>query len=302
MIEETQLDKRFSYVNFSSYYYSEYMPRFKSLSPETESDSEIFDMMVKNIYEEGISSSKYRFACFGRFQDSFPQESWSYFKEPIAEDIKLYLVINTNMLETRTFGQWCWMTRDELVSHINLVKTLFDGFEVLIEPDLRENFMCLKFIFEKGKISQYKIRFLLTWMRYSYEFASSMAMRDAYLISEMYPEMSIFNLMQATVKFSLNQGVLEDQTICPGGGFLDSDVLINNLDNPTTKQLEDLYPPVPSWIYSRGRDINVKSNQYQSINWWMDEDTFKEIRLPIHIKNIESITKYCKENEPKKSN
>lgn len=298
MVEESLLLNEFSYINFSSYYYSPVIAkRF------AESDDEIFRIIVESVIENKLNS-RYRYPCFGRLLSDIYKDEDNYEggvdNELISEDIDLYLVINTKKEETRRYGQWCWMGIEELKSHINQIKSLFDGFDVTIEPELRRGFICIKFLFKGKEISTLRMLYLLTWMRYSYEFASSMVMRDAYLIkSEIRPDLSIFNIMQATVKYLLRVGgILGDQTICPNGGFQSDKELRMKLFNEWADSLSDLYT-IPNLAYTHSKDSKLER---ESINWWLDKDTFLNTRLPIHLENIETLTKYYKENEQRKSN
>lgn len=298
MVEESLLLNEFSYINFSSYYYSPVITRRFA-----ESDDEIFRIIVESVIENKLNS-RYRYPCFGRLLSDIYKDDDNYEggvdNELISEDIDLYLVINTKKEETRRYGQWCWMGIEELKSHINQVKSLFDGFDVTIEPELRQGFICIKFLFKGKEISTLRMLFLLTWMRYSYEFASSMVMRDAYLIkSEIRPDLSIFNIMQATIKYLLQVGgILGDQTISPKGGFQSDETLIRKLFNEWADSLSDLYT-IPNLVYAHSKDSKLER---ESINWWLDKDTFLNTRLPIHLENIETLTKYYKENEQRKSN
>lgn len=298
MVEESLLLNEFSYINFSSYYYSSVI--FNCIA---KSDDEIFRIIVENVIENKIHS-RYRFPCFGRLLRDLYKDDDNYEggvdNELIPEDVDLYLVINTKKEETRRYGQWCWMGIEELKSHINQVKSLFDGFDVTIEPELRQGFICIKFLFRGKEISTLRMLYLLTWMRYSYEFASSMAMRDAYLIkSEIRPDLSIFNIMQATVKYLLYVGgILGDQTICPKGVFQSDETLRKKLLSNWIDCLSELYA-TPNLAYTHSKDSKLER---ESINWWLDKDTFLNTRLPIHLENIEILTKYYKENEQRESN
>lgn len=304
MLDESQLRREFSYSGFNSYYSSKSVSEVKQL-PFYGGDKE-FDTIISTIKER--PSGRYCYPCFGRFQSAAREllirETPHGDNEKLRHEETLYIVINTNIQEAVDYHQYCWMTVEELVNHINIVKSLFDGFEFSVLKDEKNNFMKVKFLF-KEDITLFNIRFLLTWMRYSYEWAISMATMDAYRIfkhPEYMPELakeSIFNLVEITDKLTYPH-VLHDQVISPTGIPMEFELLksrISQCENYSCR-LNGIYDKVesPSRDFRHlssdtcdSNRLNIPTKTYTSLSWWEDEESFVKDRLPIYKEILQTL-------------
>lgn len=307
MINDSQLKSEFSNTGFRSIYSCAILG--ESLGYTFYGNDKEFNTIIESV--KNNPDGRYCFPCFGRFQNVVKQTSLVYNEQNldscvISKNIELYVVINTDKSMCRNYCQYCWMTVEELINHINIVKSLFDGFEFSVIKDSNTNFMKVKFLFKKGQITLFKIRFLLTWMRYSYEWAISMATMDAYRIlrnPEYLPMLSkenIFNLVEITNKL-VYPYVLSDQVICRKGipmAFSSFKKNVNKEENFSLNEhiytvnhrvnsLDDfLHLSADSGDNKRYAEINWKV--YTSIAWWEDEDTFAQVRIPLYQKILET--------------
>lgn len=323
MIADSQLQSEFSYGNFSSIYSSE------AISTQSRHDKFFggereFDKLIQDNLQENC---RYRFPCFGKFQeslkdycmDSHENELFEeYQRSTLNKDVELYIVINTSrdLNKFRYIGHYCWMSVEELIDHINAVKSLFENFEFSVMKDDDRDFMKVKFLFKKDEITLFKIRFLLTWMRYSYEWAISMATLDAYRLlrhPEYIPELkneNIFNLVEITNKLVYGH-ILQDQVICSSGCPLEFEQFKARVNKATNSSLnEDIYKKcgcvnnfgyysVDAYFAQRNGLKHIERKKLFSLNWWLDEESFVEERLPKYI-NILNILKNVYKYEPAK--
>lgn len=318
MIEDSLLNCEFQCLNFSSYYIDSNIAidsgrEFRGGSEE-DFNTLISDVLAKDIH------FPFRFPCFGKFQDSLKMHKLIDSDGELSENHILCIVINTRKENTQPLGQYCWMSVEELINHINVVKLLFDGFEFTVKEDKEKGFMKVKFLFKGGEITYFKIRFLLTWMRYSYEWAISMATRDAYILlnnPKYMPELEkedIFNLIQITDKFILLY-ILGDQVIDRTGVPMDFTRFKERVNNPTNMRLNnDIYirhinissypsnsPEVVAYKIKDSSPVfkAIPLNHIMSIAWWEDLDSFEQVRLP-RYKYILEYLKKLYEYEPER--
>ena len=304
MLDESQLRREFSYGGFNSYYSSRCVSEVKQF-PFYGGDKE-FDTIISYIRE--IPNERYCYPCFGRFQsaarDLLIRETPRGDNEKLRHAETLYIVINTNIQAANKYCQYCWMTVEELINHINIVKSLFDGFEFSVLKDEKNNFMKVKFLF-KEDITLFNIRFLLTWMRYSYEWAISMATMDAYRIfkhPEYMPELAkenIFNLVEITNKLTYLH-VLPDQVICATGIPMELELLKSRISQCERYncRLNSIYDSVkcPKMEFrhlssdtSDTNRLNIPLKTYTSLSWWEDEESFVKDRLPIYKEILQTL-------------
>ena len=167
MLDEAQLKSEFSYNGFRSYYSHRLAAEHRDYKfYGGEKEFEELTRMVKLSDRE-----RYKFPCFGDFQSFLRSRDIlsggdTDGKRTLKEDYELYIIINTLKEKAQSRCQYCWMSAEELVDHINIVKSLFEGFEFSVMSDSKNGFMRVKFLFLKNSITFFQIRFLLTWMRY----------------------------------------------------------------------------------------------------------------------------------------
>lgn len=307
MLDEAQLKSEFSYNGFRSYY-SHLLAAKQREYPFYGGDKE-FEILTKAVMTENYS--RYKFPCFGDFQsilrgDDILSYSDTDGKRTLKENYELYIVINTLKEKAQSRCQYCWMSAEELVDHINIVKSLFEGFEFSVMSDSKNGMMRVKFLFLKNSISFFQIRFLLTWMRYSYEWAISMSTMDAYRLynhPEYLPELAkenIFNLVQITNKLTYPY-ILGDQVINRLGLPMNIDRFKEKVNKRSNTSLcGDIYTSASSGDFAyitqdKGylKRAKIEPKHYLSIAWWHDEDSFIAERLPLYRQYVETLkTKY----------
>ena len=306
MLDESLLKSEFSYGGFRSYYTSKLLS--KSQDREFSGGDKEFKELTSKIMHYGENNSN-GYPCFGAYQNCLRTSGLSGRSDngdtrSLERDDELYIVINTDRNRTTKLCQYCWMSVEELINHINIIKSLFEGFEFSVFSDEENKTMRVKFLFKKGEISLFRIRFLLTWMRYSYEWAISMATMDAYKIlnhPELMPELSkenIFNLVEITNKLPIKY-VLSDQVIQANGlpfEFNKFKEAVIRKDNINLNR--DVYPRtvsspkyLSSDIHDRSR-LDIDKKYYLSLAWWEDIDVLINQRIPIYREYLKHFEQY----------
>lgn len=209
-----------------------------------------------------------------------------------------------------TQGNFTWMTRDQLINHLNYCKDYLGlDYEVNIEDELgyEQNTAGFtdfyKICFDFKKLSYLQIKFVLFWSRYACEFWSNLALLDAMLLKEaVFPEEELYNLlvmsslvlMMTTYKMSCPGYISEGQCLSIYGKFISKKNLITILNNFSTGQITELVfnrINYDAWVNSapdiKFPKINVKVNNttydIDILGKWLNDESINK-RLEVYKK------------------
>ena len=201
--------------------------------------------------------------CFGRFTEVLLSRSywgpsfrsrfvWTPYTKP----------------HTPECANFTWMTKELLEEHVNYPKNeLGLDYDVVVydaHKDSEAKGEHWDIIFDFKQLNRNQIKFILFWSRYATEFPSCLALLDALLLKERYPEEELFNfIVMASFfqHFHFNDigNISEGQCISIYGKFITKERLIKGLEN-TSDDAQILE------IFGRdGRSLTSLSPRYDKI-------------------------------------
>lgn len=208
------------------------------------------------------------------------------------EHYELYLIRDKSNAVVRRNQNFCFLSKKELRKHIYLARRLFpftydvkeikydkmDAFKVIIDIDA----------------PKFYHKYLLTWIRYTYEIPYNFILNDALRMKHRYlPKVSIPNLYvlcSNSVGFHAPDGNGRGHAIPLNYSmFLKEYELkkkLQALSELPYERLNDIYPT---------QEFNCKhtssdSKRYSYMSYWFDEDDFEE-RAKIYLENYKTMTK-----------
>lgn len=264
----------------------------------------------------------YSFPCFGRFQRGLREKHrYDLESEILLKDTEILIGISRNSEKTVHYGQLSLMSRDDLDSHINFAKQLISGFTYSVTKETgrsprSEKFLVVDLKLEANNINYRQIRFLLTWLRYSYEWAINVSTLDAYRLlknPEYIPKLKGLDILNlTTITSKLMRGyILWDQTIgWAGSKPTNLDVIKERL---SMVKEEDTYRILNQRVFDNilepdsiiGESLPMltssktivlsdyrhllSSDKLYSYNWWASDESFEKIRLPYYCETVNKL-------------
>ena len=180
--------------------------------------------------------------CFGKFLSGVyklptPQHRYRFVWQPY---IKPY---------TPECANFTWMNKDLLEEHVNYPKTLLGlDYDVAVYDALEDDSpnswgKHWEVIFDFKKLNVVEIKFVLFWSRYAAEFPSNLALLDAILLKDKYPNEELYNLVIMASYLQHHhltcQGINENQCLSIYGRFISKERLYKGLQEE--KNILDIF-------------------------------------------------------------
>ena len=233
--------------------------------------------------------------CFGyflgRLQDCRPD----------AAVIEVF--INTQLIRKRSpFNNFTWLSKKQIQEHMNYLQdvigldfyfevkdskiNLGNGCDNVEGISVKINFKSLKYI---------EIKYVLFWLRYTYEFPGNIVLIDTYLLKKRYPEEELYNifLLPSRLLSVTSRPLPMDQTISVFGRFVNLGRLKNCLKR--YNNVTDIYGQCCESYINPLNNINLKyfSELFKTIyvnysSWLEYEERWKiyDEMLSIYKNNI----------------
>ena len=204
-----------------------------------------------------------RYICFGTFL--------AYFLR--YEEAKGKITCFLHRLKYTNYNNYLWMTEKQLVKHMNYCKTELNlDFDLSIEGDYNVE---LKINLDLTRLQNLnQIKFVLFWLRYTYEYPSATAMIDAYLLKEKYyPEEELYNLLTITTRtwiaLAVNNTINQGQSLGTDNKFISKRILLDRLHSNKYDALVNVfthgtYTPLLNDWYFKIRNLRNLPNIHLS--------------------------------------
>lgn len=220
------------------------------------------------------------------FSDVF----WGESHQNNTYEIMFYL--NDVALKDGAKNNACFLTKEELSDYISLAKNIYDFEFTITDSEDKKDALVVELTINGPRIAH---RYILTWVRYAYEFPFNMYLMDAMRLKKMdeFKDddiFNLFNLVGATSGYSFHG----DRIHCIGDiswprKFYTLEERIKTLKkSKATGEVNDLFPKLNitlETLYNGNK--NFKSN-LQCLEYWQSEDYFNE-RVPYYISAKQTI-------------
>lgn len=154
-------------------------------------------------------------------------------------------------------------------------------------------------------LNRLQVKFVLFWLRMITEFPSNLAMIDAMLLQNIYPDEELYNLLIVPVTYQRGfvdiRSIYRDQSlVVPGSRFIDKDELIGRLNSPTRGSVIRLFSSndrqfnIASLPKESQSMLDVNKNYFNSNKWYSPES------LEARFKSYEEIYKILNNSRIKK--
>lgn len=187
----------------------------------------------------------------------------------------------------KSWNNACFLSRRELRNHIDQLKGIIP-FKAKIISKKEGDLNFFEVILEIDNIKGIYHKFILTWIRYAYEFPYNMFLMEACKLRKVKPFMfdsiaNLFNLVGSSV--SLGGG----HTIGYGGtiGFLQRKELAARIGRVT--ELNNVYKHSYEGKHINTRErINNKELSWYDLDFWKNEELFQK-RIPVYLEKYKKI-------------
>ena len=275
------------------------------------------------LYNIRSSRDTYNRACFAVFRDAAHGRS--------KATLRYHINCDPSVNSIRHFCNYCWMSKKQLIDHIEGVKTIIPegwSYEFLdtegYEDEFGKSCFFIEFKFNLDIIKRRRLLFILTWIRHCCEFSGNYALYDAMLIQKAYkdglapeakelaeyPVMEIFHVTNKAYRgyFKYDQS-LGGINVFPVMDGLDR--LKKELENPNhissslislyddrlvIKTVSDSERETAYYKIERGCKKFEDSEKMCSLDWLSNFDIFLKERLPIHLENWDIMKQLHKES------
>lgn len=130
------------------------------------------------------------YSCTGEFSKSlsptvcFSNVFYEVNNLPISEEYIIYIYKGINFLKDKRKSNACFLNKYELSNHLKQAQKLYN-FNFSIEDSIgRHNYPIFKVTLSLNKVSGNFHKYLLTWLRYTYEFPFNVLLLDAYWLKK----------------------------------------------------------------------------------------------------------------------
>lgn len=204
------------------------------------------------------------------------------------EEYNLYLVHDPKYALNKNRSNLCFLSLKQLKKHIYLARRLFP-FEYSVEETEYEGYPTYK-VHLKLNANHFYHRYLLTWIRYAYEFPFNLILMDAIRMKHCYLNReSIANLFVLCAnsycegpEFYNSGHAISYQ----GCNFLKERLLKAGIDSIAAKndkysRVNDLYRQLNPVINKKYPRLKGKNSRY--LEYWIDQDDFEK-RAKVYLK------------------
>ena len=186
----------------------------------------------------------------------------------------------------------CFLTKEELSDYISLAKKIHD-FDFSITEDMDdENVLDVKIELHATRIVH---RYILTWIRYAYEYPFNMYLMDAMRLQKLdeFKDddlINLFNLVGATAGYSFHGDRIHCiGDICWPRKFYTLDERIKIVkDAIDSGEVNYLFPKLEIELETLYSNCENFRKNFQGLEYWQGDDFFAE-RLPYYIKAKQNI-------------
>lgn len=233
-----------------------------------------------------ISTKEIKAACYSKvFHSIFGQEQHS-----IKYNIIIYKGIKFAVEQHKNNA--CILSRREIRKHLDCAKRIID-FEYKISEEKRGDYPVYILHIKVDACSTFH-KFLLTWVRYMYEFPYNMLVLDVIRLKRK-PE---FRFTSRTTLMNLVIGCYYDDDLgihqIPKCQKVVSKLSINSLREmiKNVSKLNDIYHVISKIPYII--DSNVKNSEEKNIHamdleYWIDEELYATKREPVYLEVYKKI-------------
>ena len=180
----------------------------------------------------------------------------------------------------------CFLTKEELYDYISLAKKIHD-FEFSITEDKdNKNVLDIELTLHAKRIVH---RYILTWIRYAYEYPFNMYLMDAMRLQKLddFKDLDLFNLITligATAGYHFHGDRIHSiGDINWPRQFYTLEERVKTLkDAHDTGDINDLFPPIDIIINTLYDKCENFRNNFQSLEYWQGNDYFNE-RIPYYM-------------------
>ena len=207
-------------------------------------------------------------------------------------EIRIYK--NLSGVEDGAKNNACFMSKDELFNYISIAKRIHD-FSLEIDDDEEHEMFTVKLSLDAPRVVH---RYILTWLRYSYEFPFNMYLMDAMRLKNTtgFRRDDLFNLYNL-VSASSGYEFHGDNIHCIGNaGWVrkfypvkEQIQIVEKAEN--TQEVNDLYPAIAVKIDHLDSIFNDYFEDLKSLEFWQDNKLFKK-RVSLYKKNKELIKEF----------
>lgn len=215
------------------------------------------DLMLPNP-ESFVPDRKY--PCFGNFlyydvdeneECDFIGEKFSYYRHVFIGRVYKKPIHSCS-------GNFTWLTKEQLEEHIDYCKRIFEIKYYVKIRELPDSFIIL---LDLCDLNLLQVKLLLFWTRYVIEAPSNLAIIDAYLLKDMYPEEELYNLLILTSRYQYyfnSSSINADQCISVFGSFITRKLLVEKIHSKETNN------SVSCLFLREGKNLNFdKSSPYK---------------------------------------
>ena len=186
----------------------------------------------------------------------------------------------------------CFLTKEELSDYISLAKKIHD-FEFSIDED--EKIKGVLNVTVRLSATRIVHRYILTWIRYAYEYPFNMYLMDAMRLKELdeFKDDDLFNLILlvgATVGYHFHGDRIHSiGDITWPRKFYTLEERIDALKKSEDGgEVNSLFPELDVELDTLYKKDNEFKENYQSLEYWQSEDYFAK-RLPYYTKAKQTI-------------
>jgi len=204
------------------------------------------------------------------------------------EHYEMYLIRDKRFAIEKRFSNLCLMNEAQLRKHIWLARRLFP-FKYTVENSEYDRHPAFKVTIDLDAPLFYH-RYLLTWVRYAWEFPYNLIMEDALRMKHQYlPKENIPNLYVLCSDSIVSCPTGNDSLHgipCGGASFLRECELkarINELSASKYGRLNELYPSKYE-VHCKLEKTTDDANKWPYLDYWNDPEEFQE-RAKIYLRN-----------------
>lgn len=222
--------------------------------------------------------------CFGDifYEDHYQENEYN---------IRIYK--NLSGVNNGAKNNACFMSKDELFNYISIAKRVHD-FDLQITDEEKDNRFLVKLTLKAPRVVH---RYILTWLRYSYEFPFNMYLADAMKMKNITgfkrdDLFNLFNLAGASCGYHFHG----DRIHCIGDvcwprkfySIKEQVKTVNGAED--TSEVNSLFPELQNikgfkTIYANSDDFR---KNFESLEYWQDDKNFKA-RLEFYKSNKKAI-------------
>lgn len=205
------------------------------------------------------------------FRDAF--NKIENIREEFTETYEVYIYKGADQLK-KSRSNACFMTEREIENHLKQLKSIMDLKKVSVKTDKENNKLMIATVTLTGKAIYHK--YMLTWLRYVYEYPYNMVLMDARkLRQKVFITESVSNL-QNLIACCISEYYGVGHGITSKGGYYSVKELKNRLKymaGHNQKSLNLIFTSPDNC--EKIKHIGGSSARFRDLDYWQSEDEFK---------------------------